>query len=139
MIVVDASLGVKWFLDEPFAVEAAALLASGEELLAPALFHIEVASTLVRQANIDKTLAEPMRLALDGLEGLIASAAVRLVATEPESLGASAATAITIGHPLKDCIYLTLAMELDCDLVTCDARFAAKARGVWAQVQVLVE
>ena len=139
MIVVDASLGVKWFLDEPFSAEAAALLASGEEMLAPALFHIEVASTLVREANIDKALAEPMRLALDGLEGLIASAAVRLVATEPESLGASAAMAISIGHPLKDCIYLALAMELGCDLITCDARFAAKARGVWARVRVLVE
>ena len=45
--------------------------------------------------------------------------------------------AINIGHPLKDCIYLALAMELGCPLVTCDARFAAKARGVWADIRVL--
>ena len=137
MIVVDASLAVRWFLDEPFSVEAAALLADGEEMLAPALFHVEVASTLVREANIDKSLAAPMRQAIDGLEGLIASATVRLIATEPESLSAAAAMAIELGHPLKDCIYLALAMELGCDLVTCDARFAAKAKGVWAGVRVL--
>ena len=137
MIVVDASLGVKWFLDEPFSVEAAKLLASSEDLVAPAHFHIEVASTLVREANIAKNLAEPMRQALDGLEGIIASTRVRLIATGPESVSAAAAMAIQLGHPLKDCLYLALAMELECDLVTCDARFAAKAKGVWAGVRVL--
>ena len=139
MIVVDASLGVKWFLDEPYSAEAAALLASGEDMAAPAFFHIEVASTLVREANIDKTMAGPMRQALDGLEGLIASATVRLLATDPESLSAAAAIAMRLGHPLKDCIYLALAMELSCDLVTCDARFAAKAKGVWSRMRVLGE
>lgn len=137
MIVVDASLGVKWFLDEPFSVEAASLLASETEMLAPAHFHIEVASTLVREANIDKSLDGTMRLALDALEGLIASNTVRLIGTMPESISAAANLAIQMGHPLKDCIYLALAMELGCDLLTCDARFAAKAKGVWAGVRVL--
>jgi predicted nucleic acid-binding protein len=45
--------------------------------------------------------------------------------------------AIDIGHPLKDCVYLVLAMELDCELVTCDARFAKKAKSVWGRVRVL--
>ncbi len=137
MIVVDASLAVKWFLDEPLAAEATALLMSGEDLLAPAHFHIEVASTLVREANIDKRLAEPMRQALDGLEGLLVSSTVRLIAAEPESVSTAAAMAIDLGHPLKDCIYLALAMELGCELVTADARFAAKVKGVWAGVRVL--
>ena len=137
MIVVDASLGVKWFLDEPLSAEAWVLLVSDEELLSPALFQVEIASTLVREANIDKCETKPMQLALDRLEGLIASDAVRLVAAAPENVSAAANLAIQIGHPLKDCIYLTLAMELGCDLVTCDARFAEKAKGVWAGVRVL--
>jgi predicted nucleic acid-binding protein len=33
----------------------------------------------------------------------------------------------TLGHTLKDCLYLALARELDCDFLTCDARFVAKA------------
>jgi predicted nucleic acid-binding protein len=137
MMVVDASLGVKWFLDEPFSAEAVTLLVSGEEILAPALFHIEVAGVLVREANVDKSLAGQMRQALDGLEELITSATVRLITMEPESLSATADTAIRLGHPLKDCIYLALAMDLGCELLTCDARFAAKAKGVWAGVRVL--
>lgn len=137
MIVVDASLGVKWFLDEPLSAEAATLLASAEEMLAPAHFHIEVASTLVREANIDKQLGDAMRQALEVLEDLIASTTVRLIVATPEAIRAAANLAIKIGHPLKDCLYLALAMELGCDLVTCDARFAAKAKGVWAGVRVL--
>ena len=138
MIVVDASVGVKWFLDESLSVEATALLTIGnEELLAPAHFHIEVASALVREANIHKDLGDAMQLALDGLEGLIVSETVRLFVTTAESLSAAAKLAISIGHPLKDCIYLALAMELGCDMVTCDARFAEKAKGVWTGVRVL--
>ena len=137
MIVVDASLGVKWFLDELLSEEACVLLVSDEELLAPALFQVEVASTLVREANIEKREAKPMRLALDRLEALIASDTVHLIATAPDDVSAAASLAIQIGHPLKDCIYLALAMELGCDLVTADARFAAKAKGIWAGVRVL--
>jgi predicted nucleic acid-binding protein len=44
---------------------------------------------------------------------------------------------MNLGHPLKDCIYLALAMEMSCDLITCDARFAEKAKGAWARVRVL--
>ena len=57
----------------------------------------------------------------------------------PQKIASSAGQAIDLGHPLKDCIYLALAMELGCELVTCDARFAAKAKGVWAGVRVLGE
>ncbi len=137
MIVVDASLGVKWFLDEPLSAEAATLLASAEEMLAPAHFHIEVASTLVREANIDKQLGDAMRQALEVLEDLIASTTVRLIVATPEAIRAAANLALDLGHPLKDCLYLALAMERGCDLVTCDARFAAKAKGVWAGVRML--
>ena len=47
--------------------------------------------------------------------------------------------AIDLGHPLKDCIYLALAMELGRPLITSDAMFAAKARNIYPAVQVLGE
>ena len=57
----------------------------------------------------------------------------------PEGIVKAANLAIDIGHPLKDCIYLALAMELGCPLVTCDTKFATKAHEVYAGVQVLGE
>lgn len=49
-IVVDASLGVKWVLDEPYSAQARTLLAFWNRevtaLLAPALFEDEVANAL---------------------------------------------------------------------------------------------
>jgi predicted nucleic acid-binding protein len=37
MLVVDSSVAVKWFLEEPGDREAVALLRSGERLIAPEL------------------------------------------------------------------------------------------------------
>jgi predicted nucleic acid-binding protein len=49
MIVVDASVIAKWFIPEVGAVPAHALLAAGDELVAPELARVEVASALIRK------------------------------------------------------------------------------------------
>jgi predicted nucleic acid-binding protein len=138
MIVVDASLGVKWFLNETGSQVAIDILAAEfGTIAAPDLFSIEVAATLVREANAHKDSASEMRLAIRRLANLFDSFAVELFPTIPESLVAATSLALDLGHPLKDCLYLALAIELDCDLVTCDVRFAEKAKGVWDRVRVL--
>ena len=138
MIVVDACVGVKWFLDEAGSEAATELLVvEREQMRAPDIFAIEVAATLVREANIRKELVEDMRLAMARLNSLFDSAAIALVRTSPENLADAVALAIAIGHPLKDCIYFTLAMELACPLVTADARFADKVRWIYGEVRVL--
>jgi predicted nucleic acid-binding protein len=140
MIVVDASLGAKWFLDEAGSQEATELLVSQRrQIAAPDLFGIEVASALVRESNIRKEEAAHFSWGLARLGALLDSGAVNLMRTDNQALASAASTAIDIGHPLKDCIYLILAMELDCELMTCDARFAKKARDVWDRVRVLGE
>ncbi len=51
----------------------------------------------------------------------------------------AAKLALDLGHSLTDCIYLALAIELACPLITCDAKFAAKARGTYANIRALGE
>lgn len=138
MTVIDASLAVKWYLAEPLSEQAVdLLLAESPRITVPDTFCVEVASTLVREANIDKTRLADARNSLTRFKVLCEGGGVRAVRTTSAALDTAANLAIDIGHPLKDCIYLALAMELGCDLVTCDTRFAAKAKGVWDRVRVL--
>jgi predicted nucleic acid-binding protein len=51
MIVVDASVAVKWLLPEPGGAAAQELLASEERLVAPSLIRTEVAAALARRAR----------------------------------------------------------------------------------------
>ena len=135
MIVIDASVAVKLYRIESNSDAALALFKEHEgRISVPDLFAVEVAGAIVRDANINRSDNQDK---LASLATLLASAAITLVRTGSADLLRAANLAIDIGHPLKDCLYLVLAMELACPLVTCDAKFAAKARGVYAQVRVL--
>ncbi len=138
MIVVDASLAAKWIIVEPNSAAALAFLEEyTEPLVAPDLIAIEVASAIVRRANMDKALGETMRQASVRWASLLDAETIALRRPTSGDILEAANLAINIGHPLKDCIYLVLAMELGCDLITCDTRFAEKAKGVWDRVRVL--
>ncbi len=138
MIVVDASLAVKLFLDEAGTESAITLIeAEAGKISAPDIFAVEVVSALVREANSDKQTGNAMREKIGAFSNLVSNGAISLVRLAGKEIDGVANLAIDLGHPLKDCIYLALAMELDCELVTCDARFAAKARGVWPKLRFL--
>lgn len=139
MIVVDASLAVKWFLPEPGAEAAAALLLEQDEIAGPDMLAVEVHATLVRGANMVKSNRVEAETAIRRFQAMIESGEVILIRSLANQIERAANIAIDLGHPLKECIYLALAMEMECDLITCDARFAEKARSVWARVRVLGE
>ena len=138
MIVVDASLAAKWIIVEPNSAAALAFLEEcTEPLVAPDLIAIEVSSAIVRRANMDKALGETMRQAAVRWANPLDEQTITLRRPTSGDILEAANLAISIGHPLKDCIYLVLAMEMECELMTCDARFAEKAKGVWDRVRVL--
>lgn len=138
MIVIDASVGVKLYIDEHGSEDAIALIEDrAHDLAAPDLFAIEVSGALVRQANMTRLEAGIMRSRLASFAKLIDGGAIRMVRPTGRRIHDAANLAIDLGHPLKDCIYLALAQELNCDLVTCDARFATKARRIWPRVRAL--
>jgi predicted nucleic acid-binding protein len=136
--VIDASVAVKWFVQEKDSDLAKKFLEEQQGYLQiPDVFVVEVSSVLVRNANINKVDHDIFRTGLYHLIDLIDRQSIVLNRTPPGIVVDAGHIAIDLGHPLKDCIYLALAMELGCELVTCDARFAAKAKGVWAGVRVL--
>lgn len=63
-VVVDASVAVKWYLDEPYAAQAQRVLDSDAPLHAPDLVHLEVDSVLckrVRRGEITSERADAVR------------------------------------------------------------------------------
>lgn len=65
IVVIDASIALKWVLDEADAQAADALL--DEELIAPALWLVEAANALWRRVTRGKLTAEEAQARLEQL------------------------------------------------------------------------
>lgn len=138
MSIIDASVAVKWFVQESDSDRARALLADRYGALhVPDICVVEVSSALVRIANADKVRRDMARQAIAHLIDLIDAGALIREPMMPGQVAEAARLAMDLGHPLKDCVYLALAMDQARDLITADARFAAKARNVYAGVRDL--
>lgn len=125
MIVVDASIAVKWLLPEPGSDAAQALLESGEQLIAPVLIRVEVAAAICRKVRFSE---------IDSLDGeaafrlwiqCLAKAVIELIPDE-KHLAQAWAIALRLKHPLQDCLYLAVAESRKTVLITAHKKFAAK-------------
>ena len=136
--VIDASVAINWFLPEAESSVARDLLVTlAGAIIVPDIFLIEVTGALVRQANMTKSERQTMERHIERLSDLFAHESLRAQRLHHNQTAQAAKLAINLGRPLKDCIYLTLAIELGCPLITADAKFAAKARAVYGDVRVL--
>jgi predicted nucleic acid-binding protein len=117
-IVVDASVALKWVLDEPGHEAADALL--DEELVVPALWLVEAANALWRRARRGELTGDEAKERLAEL----ANAPVATSAIE-DDVFAAAELANALGHPVYDCLYLAAAIREGAYVVTADSRFHA--------------
>ena len=115
--VVDASVAVKWFVDEPGSPAACAMLTSGEIFLAPDLLLVEAGNTAwkkVKRREMTPEQGEAMVRALPLYFD-------RLVHTDV-LIARAYALAHRLDHPVYDCLYLALAELKAVQLVTDDQR-----------------
>lgn len=127
MIVVDASIAAKWYLNEPGSEEAAALLTSSSILIAPALIRIEVTGAILRRYREGKLSLERAREACSLWDADLAGGAIRLM-PDDTLLVPARAIAFQIRHAIQDCLYLAAAVETgQARLVTADPTFHARA------------
>ncbi len=115
-IVIDASVALKWVLNEPGSEAAEALL--DEDLIAPSLWLIEAANVLWRLSRRGEISAEGAAARLEQLY----NAPVATGALE-DDLSAAADLANTLGHPVYDCLYLAMAIREKTYVVTADRQF----------------
>ncbi len=132
-IVVDASVALKWVLNESGQEYAEALL--DQDLIAPSLWLLEAANVLWRLSRRGELSAEAAKARLSELY----NAPVATRALE-DDLPTAADLANTLGHPVYDCLYLAMAIRENTYVVTADRRFHSavdKAPGLQGKVRML--
>jgi predicted nucleic acid-binding protein len=113
--VVDASVAVKWYLPEPLSDRAEAVLADAGTLLAPDCLYLEVASVLwqrVLRGEIDAPTAGQIVTELRKVPFELRHAT--------ELVSDALALAVESGCTLDDSLYLALALQAGCPVITAD-------------------
>jgi predicted nucleic acid-binding protein len=136
MIIVDASVAVKWFLPESGADEAQRLLQSTEKLIAPSLIRLEVLAAFTRKVRLQELAVDDARGACELWSKALATGALTLIPDE-RHLPRAIELAFEIRHPLQDCLYLAVAKDNSGTLFTADPKFAERASGNYASVRLL--
>ena len=119
--VLDASVSLAWFVDDPipdFAAHARRLLQTGSTAVVPLLWHLEMANGLViaeRRGALTRGLLDR---GLDDVEGLTAS--VIESSSVMVSVRQAHASARTFGLTAYDAFYLEIARREHLPLATLD-------------------
>jgi predicted nucleic acid-binding protein len=118
-LVVDASIAIKWVVEEEGTRQAVGLRANFS-FVAPELLVAEYANILRKKVRRGELTVDEARLAARLLE----RAGVELASMA--DLGERAtALALEVDHPAYDCMYLALAVRSDLRFVTADRRLLA--------------
>ncbi len=123
-LVIDASVAVKWVVEEDGTEEAVALRGKAR-LIAPELLVAECANILWKKVRLGELTRDEASLAARLLQG----ADLELLPTRG-LLEHATWLAIELDHAAYDCIYLALAMSADCRFVTADRWLLAKLAAV---------
>jgi predicted nucleic acid-binding protein len=133
-VVVDASIAVKWYVDEPGATAARNLIASGEQLAAPVFIVTEVANVLWRKRRLKVVESAHARRAVRTLPMVF-----HILEPIDELTADAFELAEGLDHPVYDCLYVALAVRIDAQLVTMDQRLLGRLRSTehWSRVRPL--
>ncbi|WP_170314560.1 type II toxin-antitoxin system VapC family toxin [Aquibium carbonis] len=123
ILIVDSSVAVKWFTNEPRNDIAKRIILLDAELIAPEWGLAEIGNALWRKVRRSELTFD------QALE------AIREVSRQLEWVRCTTATMVSalelgrrLDHSIYDCLFLALALERsDAKLITDDDKFAAKA------------
>lgn len=118
--VIDASIAIKWVVEED-GTESALALRGRTKLIAPELLVAECANILWKKVERRELAEDEALLAAR----LLQASDIELFPTRT-LLEPATRIAIELDHPAYDCIYIALAFERNCRFVTADNRFLRK-------------
>jgi predicted nucleic acid-binding protein len=123
ILVVDAGVAVKWFVEESLRNYAFDLIAPEISRIAPDLIFSEVGNALWTKMRRGEVSSGQARLAIASLEGFFD----QIVGSEEIAVRALE-IGETLDHPIYDCFYLACVEHVGGQLVTDDARLIKKAQ-----------
>ena len=124
MIVLDASIVVKLLTFETDARLAVERVAREPERIAPDWLQAEVANSLSKKVRYGGL---PLEVARQGWEAV--PAIVSDLFPSVPLLDAAMRVSVEIKHAFYDCLYLVLAVEKGCPMLTADAKFVNALAG----------
>ncbi|MDQ7839639.1 MAG: type II toxin-antitoxin system VapC family toxin [bacterium] len=133
-VVVDTSVAVKWFFDEPYSREALHLLEAFEQgrlrPLAPDLIYAEFANAVWKRVSAAHVRPE------DG-EAVIAAFLDLPLEVVPSPLVLLPAYRLALEHrqSIYDALFLALSLQAGADLVTADRAFYESISAGFPQVR----
>jgi len=123
-LIVDASVGIKWFIPEVLTAEALSLRSGTFDLHVPAFFDIEITNILWKktlQGLVSRSQAELLVSQLSALP-------LTRHADSPQ-LSAAYDLAERTKRTVYDCLYLAHALQLGATMVTADERLVNSLAG----------
>jgi predicted nucleic acid-binding protein len=130
-LIVDASIAVKWLLDEEGS-EQARKAVQGRDLAAPAFLRLEVFHVVWRRSRRGEATDSQLRDTLPALNKIIA----RFERDEP-LVGRAAEIAAAHALAIYDCLYLALALQNEAAIITADQKQFAAARRLTINAQTI--
>ena len=122
-MTVDASVGLKWFIEEPRSPAARKILRRADSLIAPDIFILEICNAVWKKVKAEEISSEQGK-------AIVSNVPLMIDYFVPSSQLADRAfdLAIIFNHPVYDCLYLVLAERESSVLMTDDAKMVSLAR-----------
>jgi predicted nucleic acid-binding protein len=136
MIVVDASVAVKWFLPEPGEEAAQKILSGQEQLLAPALIHLEVTGAILRRFRQGDLSEQRAREGTQSWESMLMRRVLHLI-PDAEIFDDAVEMAFLARHTLSDCLYLAVGKRLDAPIITADGPMRDRGLRAYGKIALL--
>ncbi len=131
-VVIDASVAVKWFLEEDRSAEARSVMAGDDDLFAPTLVVPEVVHALWIAARQGRTSPDSAPAVIRSLNAVFAELTPDLDLIE-DAVGLMR----SLQHPIYDCLYLALGRRSKWPVLTADERLFAAGRRARIPVRLL--
>lgn len=123
ILVIDANVGLKWFIEESRSPAARKILDKGASFIAPDIFIPEICNVVWKKVKNQEIIAEQG-------QAIVSNVPMVLDHIVPSSEVAKRAFALAVqfNHPVYDCLYLALAERESISLVTDDAKLVTVAK-----------